>query len=201
MNAPLSLKVDPNTVIALATYLASSGSAQSPGQAAACAIEEWLASRLPENAKAASAGPRGYRWKCLFLPEMTQIRMVYNGLTYHAQVVGDDIVFNGKCVSPRQMTLMIAGDGRNAWRDLLLRYPGESHWAYAMVRRSALARQPAPAPSPSESIGAAAAMSQALKAALALVDRVNAESEQIFERRTALRRRTVDRMADDCLND
>ena len=41
-------------------------------------------------------------------------------------------------------------------------------------------------------------MSQALKAALELVARVNAESEHIFERRTELRRRTSDVLADDC---
>ena len=205
MNAVVSVLIDPAPMLALSTFLASSGSALSPGQAAACAIKDWLASRQQADAKSAPAGPRGYRWKCLFLPEMTQIRMVYKGRTYHAQVIGDDIVYDGQRVSPRQMTLMIAGDGRNAWRDLLLRFPGDSIWSYPMVRRNAMARQLAP---PQEQVAeqtaadtisaAAAAMSQALKAALELVARVNAESEHIFERRTELRRRTSDVLADDC---
>jgi hypothetical protein len=204
MNAPLTLMVDPTSVVGLATYLASSGSTLSPGQAAASAINEWLASRAPANGKAAQPGPRGYRWKCLFLPELTQIRMHYDGRTFHAQVIGDDIIFDGQRVSPRQMTLLIAGDGRNAWRDLLLRYPGESTWLHGTARRNALARQPAPPPAltAAETIGAAAAaMAQALTTALELVGRVNAESEHIFERRTERRRRTSDVMEDDCRND
>jgi len=44
-------------------------------------------------------------------------------------------------------------------------------------------------------------MSLALKTALDLVERVNAESEEIFERHTERRRRTSDVMEDDCRND
>jgi len=77
MNAAVSVMVEPACLLALATYLETCKSSLSPGQAAACAITEWLA-RQPDTASGrhipamtAGAGPRGYRWKCLFLPEMT----------------------------------------------------------------------------------------------------------------------------------
>ena len=54
--------------------------------------------------------------------------MSASGSTYHARVEGDDIVFNGRKVSPRGLTLAIAGEGRNAWRDLYIRFPGERHF-------------------------------------------------------------------------
>ena len=193
----------PSPMTELASYLAASGSPLSPAQASACAISAWLEQRHPANAVAPRPGPRGYRWKCLFLPESTDIRMVYDGQTYHARVIGDDILFDGQRVSPRQMTLMIAGDGRNAWRDLLLRYPGETVWKNGTARRNALERQVAPTVlSPAETIAAAAAaMSNALKTALELVERVNAESANLFDRRTAHHRRASDVMEDDWRND
>ena len=226
MNAAVSVMVEPACLLALATYLETCKSASSPRQAAASAITEWLA-RQPDNsasrlipAMTAGAEPRGYRWKCLFLPEMTQIRMVYRGRTYHAQVFGDDIVYDGQRVSPRQMTLMIAGDGRNAWRDLLIRYPGERTWSHGAARRNALARQLSPPPATpagqatqatqatqanAEATGAAAAtMMQVLQAALALLERLGhlpATSDDIVERRTERRRRSSDLMEDAFRND
>lgn len=171
----------------------------------------------------ACTGSRGYQWKELFLPDGTQLRMQSDGDVHHARVEGDRIVFEGKHVSPRQLTLAIAGNGRNAWRDLMLRLPGELHFRPATVhRRVAQARirvdaesgvgavvaggaagSEAPAlragrrGSPAETIAAAAqAMSDALRTALALVEHSNAQSLPKYERRVDFHRRAADVMAD-----
>lgn len=110
------------------------------------------------------------------------------GSTYHARVVGDDIDFNGRKVSPRGMTLAIAGDGRNAWRDLYLKFPGERHFIPASRCRREQGRAvtpPAASPtdsspadsSPADSLNAAAlTMVEALKTTLALMERASEQA-------------------------
>ena len=44
--------------------------------------------------------------------------MPHRGQNYYAKVVGDVILYEGRAVSPRQMTVAVAGPGHNAWRDL-----------------------------------------------------------------------------------
>ncbi len=61
---------------------------------------------------------RGYQWKSLFLPHGTELRMTSSRQSGYARVVGDRIMYEGRSVSPRGLTLAIAGEGRNAWRDL-----------------------------------------------------------------------------------
>ncbi len=84
---------------------------------------------------------RGYRWKTLFLPDGTDLRMETARATYYARVEGDQIIFDGRSVSPRGMTLAIAGEGRNAWRDLWLKPPGERFWKQATRCRNELKRE------------------------------------------------------------
>lgn len=143
----------------------------------------------------------GYQWKCLFLPDSTELRMSRGTEFFYARVVGDAIVYQGRRVSPRQLTMAIAGDGRNAWRDIWLLLPGESKWKVASLLRRELERQ-GPPPSPVETIAAvAAAMKDALNTALKLVDHANAQSVPKYERRVERHRRAEDFMIDDCLND
>jgi hypothetical protein len=141
----------------------------------------------------------GYQWKELFLPDGTDLRMSFENEVYHARVTGDAIVYQGRRVSPRQLTIAIAGDGRNAWRDLLLRLPGEKNWRPAsLLRRNVQASiQAKPGgevqASPTALIAAAASsMSQALRTALELVEHSNAQSVQKYERRVASYRRADD---------
>lgn len=126
----------------LAMHLRNSGSTLTLEQAATVAIRAWIVANPPQSQGSASAsaselpaasGPtpveppsgEGYQWKTLFLPSGTDLRMSTRDGTGHARVCGDDIIYNGRRVSPRGLTLAIAGDGRNAWRDLWLRMPGE----------------------------------------------------------------------------
>jgi hypothetical protein len=153
------------------------------------------------SASEPARGCRGYQWKELFLPDGTDVRMRCDGEVHHARVSGDSIVYRGRPVSPRQLTLVVAGDGRNAWRDLSLRLPGEKRFQPAsLLRHRARAaveggEQVTPQ-SPAATIAAAAAtMSDALRTALQLVEHSNAQSLPKYERRGASHRRADDVLA------
>ncbi|MET0855798.1 MAG: hypothetical protein ABWY27_03525 [Telluria sp.] len=159
----------------------------------------------------ANSAPDGYQWKELFLPDGTELRMCSNNAVHRARVAGAGIFYQARQVSPRQFTLAVAGDGRNAWRDLSLRLPGETQFLPAgLLRRRAQAdiRMRAEAQlaeggmrgaeasrraSPAETIAAAAdAMGEALRTALALVEHSNTQSLPKYERRVDPHRRTTD---------
>ncbi len=165
--APTSLRSE------LADYLRVSGSHLSMAQAAGLAVRAWIAADRAAQpaAHGPSQGPshrpshgpaRGYLWKTLFLPHGTQLRMVHGKQTYLAEVIGDAMMFGDVSVSPRGMTLAVAGCGRNAWRDLMLKLPAERYWK----RASQLRLEASPA-SGGQSAAAPAALSSA---ALALAD-------------------------------
>ncbi|MBB3121992.1 hypothetical protein [Pseudoduganella violacea] len=166
-----------------------------PDEALACALRQWM-----EIQSADTAEERGYQWKCLFLPAGSRLRMQYAGQWFYAEVRGDELLFEGQPVSPRGMTQMIAGDGRNAWRDLWVRLPGEKNWSRALLlRRDLLQREPPRPVSPLEAVNAAArSMSEALTASKALLDYVNRQSERLTERRISKHRRKDDTLGDDC---
>jgi hypothetical protein len=135
MNHRRIVQLPPQASRALADYLQESGSDADPAELAAVAIEQWL-----EHARAhAEAGRpghgRGYQWKDLFLPSATRLRMYFDGRIYYAEVEDDDIIFEGRSVSPAQMANKVAGGTRNAWRDLWILCPGEQTWKLASVRR------------------------------------------------------------------
>jgi hypothetical protein len=186
-------------------HLRKSGSTMSPAQAATAAIRAWIKAQ-EQPATPAPVITRGYQWKNLFLPEGTELRMSTAGASCHARVEGDAIIFNGRQVSPRGMTLAVAGEGRNAWRDLWLKFPGERHFLPASrCRREherALAAPPAATPaSPADSLSAAAlTMAEALKTTLALMERAGARAMPA-ERRGMLPRRDIDVLADQCAFD
>jgi len=96
------------------------------------------------------------------------------------------------------MVLHIAGNGRNAWRELWVRLPGERDWSNADRLRARLNKQAACAPkSPEEAMSAAAkAMSDALTTALTLVEHANNQSQNQLERRLPRYRRVADMMED-----
>ncbi len=125
----------------LTMHLIKSGSPLTVAEAASAAIRAWIARHAQaevavppslqgtEPAPTAEPSPsRGYQWKDLFLPEGTELRMCTAGHTYHARVTGDDIIYKGRRVSPRGLTLVVAGDGRNAWRDVWIRFAGQRHF-------------------------------------------------------------------------
>lgn len=183
----------------LADHLRLTGSNFAFSQALADAVHGWIA--VDKERRPHANGPsRGYQWKSLFLPDSTELRMTCADTTFYGRVAGDQIFFDGRSVSPRGMTLAIAGDGRNAWRDLWLKLPGERYWKQAMrCRRDAERATAKPPASPVDTMtAAAAAMSDALKSALALVEHSNALTVRKFERRGNKQRRETDVLGEDC---
>ncbi|MDL2356183.1 MAG: hypothetical protein QFF03_13075 [Pseudomonadota bacterium] len=218
MNAGCVIAVDTDTLGNLINHLRDSGSELSLAEVASQAIRWWLRAQAgaPDadapretgqraERHAADAGCRGYQWKELFLPEGCALRMCCAGQFHHARVDGDAIVYQGRSCSPRQLTIAIAGDGRNAWRDLWVRFPGEKQYRPASLLRRKLRASvaddlapddPAKNRSPAAVIGAAAAaMSEALRTALALVDHSNAQALPKYERRLDSQRRALDVLA------
>jgi hypothetical protein len=224
MNA-ISSQVPPSLMAELTMFLRTSGNPLLPGQAASLAIRAWIqAQQQPASAGAAATAPasgRGYQWKDLFLPEGTELRMstlraTSQGATCYARVEGDHIIFRGNAVSPRGMTLAIAGEGRNAWRDLWLKFPGEPRFVPAIRCRREQARAanlpvvpaaPEPftaasGPTPADSLNAAAlTMAEALKTTLALMARASAQAMPEHERRVTAARRGSDILAGECAFD
>jgi hypothetical protein len=183
----------PTTELRLQQFLRQRGDPVSLTQALVAAVDLWIAHEL-----AADQPIRGYQWKMLFLPERTLMRMQYDEDWHSAEVIGDELVYRGRPVSPHQLTQAVAGDGRNAWRDLWIRFPGEKNWTCAAQLRARLQqRANAAPPTPAEAMAnAAKTMSNALNAALVLIEHVDLQSRNTLERRLPKSRRDYDKLED-----
>jgi len=193
MNPAVTRLLPPATELQLQEFLRKSGSALSLTEALVAAVKFWI-----EREQAAAQPVRGHQWKLLFLPERTRVRMQYDECWYSAEVIGDDLMYQGQPVSPHQMTQAVAGDGRNAWRDLWIRFPGEKNWACAAQLRARLQKRAATTPpTPTEAMAnAAQTMSNALNAALVLIEHVDLQSRNTLERRLPKSRRDYDELDD-----
>lgn len=95
-------------------------------------LKRWLAAdkerlALRKNGRAI----RGFQWKNVFLPEGTTLRTSYRDTVEFVKVVGDRIVSeDGTPLTPSLFANRYA-KGRNAWRLVWLRFPGEDHWIRA----------------------------------------------------------------------
>jgi hypothetical protein len=75
---------------------------------------------------------RGFQWKNVFLPEGTRLRTSYQQAIEFAKVVGDRILFDdGESLTPSLFANRHA-KGRNAWRLVWLRFPGDDYWVRAI---------------------------------------------------------------------
>lgn len=194
--------VPPTILLGLAEHLRLIGSKLSVEQAATLAISEWQAAHGRHAAPASSNELHGYQWKSLFLPESTALRMIYGGESHYARVVGDHLIYQGRRVSPREFTIAVTRNVRNAWRELWIRFPDSRDWKNAHACRIEREKEKQLPVSPAETMNAAAArMSEALQAALKLIDHTNAQTEKQFERRLTPKRRDYDHLDDDCAFD
>lgn len=203
MLARATIQLPTTALLALQEYLQFSDSKLSVEQSVVLAIREWLANNGASGKGDAADLFRGYQWKNIFLPHATRLRMSYDHTTYYAEVVGDAIQYQGRPISPRGFTMAIAGSGRNAWRDLFIKFPDSRLWKRASlcrIEQQKLARQPAPS-SIAAMTAAAAAMTEALKTTLNLVERTNAGTATKSERRIASNRRADDGLEQDCAFD
>jgi hypothetical protein len=198
MNAPQACPVPTRALRRLADFLRESGSKVSAVDAATMAINRWIAMERGQLTAVVSTPTRGYQWKTLFLPEGTELRISFERENFYARVEGDDIVYKGRAVSPRQMAISVAGEGRNAWREVWILLPGERKWYPASrLRRQVAQQEPPKQVSPLEAMNAAAAcMSETLKTALALVEHAGGRALPADERRVPRHRRAGDALGD-----
>ena len=176
----------------LADYLRTSGSTLSTSEALSHAITDWIAAQ-----RKAAEPVSGYQWKCLFLPSGSSLRMQHDGACHYAHVVGEQLLYQGRPLSPHQITLMLAGPGRNAWREFWVKLHGEKQWVQSIKLRRAQESRPVAA-SPLDAMAAAArTMSDALQTTLTLVQHVHHKATTQLERRLPKHRRMEDCLTDD----
>jgi len=182
----------------LALFLRTSGSRLSISEAIVRAVKQWMTTE-----QEAGLPLTGYQWKCLFLPNGTRLRMRCADQLFYAEISSDDLIFRGRSMSPHQMVAAVAGEPRNAWRDLWIRRPQDKEWSPAdKLRREQNKLARPPELSPTESIQLAAkSMSEALQTALLLVDQSRMRAEQQVDRRLPKHRRRDDTLDDACLED
>lgn len=79
-------------------------------------------------------GPRsvGYRWRNLFLPNGTTLRVRHGRRRYSATVTYGELIFNGQPSSPAKMMFEISdGQDGNPWETIYLYRPGDTDWRIA----------------------------------------------------------------------
>lgn len=143
MNTEICVPVSVREFIRLVGFLREKGiSEESASAAVGLAIDYWIESarfNSDDLLQALERRPvqesRGYTWKhknsVLFLPHGTEIRMRYKGKDFFAKVEDNDIHYEGESVSPATLANRIANSSRNAWRDLLIKRPGDRGWTLA----------------------------------------------------------------------
>jgi hypothetical protein len=100
-------------------------------------VQHWLAIDM-ERVALRRNGPamRGFQWKNVFLPEGTRLRTSYQQTIEFAKVVGDRILSDdGESLTPSLFANRHA-KGRNAWRLVWLRFPGDDYWVRAIDCRT-----------------------------------------------------------------
>lgn len=181
----ISIQVPLSVFMDLLDYLRDYGDERDPSYIVALAIDAWLG--LARGEVACNASSRGYQWKRLFLPERTEVRMLHGGSYRNAHVVGDALMYAGEAMTPSQFAAAVGGPGRNAWRDLWVRLPGERQWKKAGFHRTDLQKRDKDLP-PSfrfeKPANASAAMAIGLKNALALLESAAGSRDGKMTRRT-----------------
>ena len=136
MKTQISVPIYTQQFLELANFLRSNGDPRDPVEIVSVAIDYWLDNASWKPELLSESDTRGYQWKNLFLPSGTQIRMQYNGAYFYAKVDGDEIIYDGKPISPGSLANTIAGNSRNAWRDLWIKRPEDKEWKLADECRS-----------------------------------------------------------------
>lgn len=99
------------------------------------AITAWIEQQSSPPPEDSPSLLGGYQWKHVFLPEGTKLRVIVRRSTFHAAVVGDQIIFNGEATSPACLVNQLASTTRNAWKHIWLLLPGETKWQLAQSMR------------------------------------------------------------------
>jgi hypothetical protein len=101
---------------------------------AADAVNDWVRRNSPDAI--AMPATNGYQWKQLFLPNGTLLRTIFNGKNHHCLVEGDQILYEGRAMSPSGFVNAIGGIRRNAWKSLWILLPDTTTWKLADSMRT-----------------------------------------------------------------
>lgn len=125
MTLPISFEIYQQLVSASV----KSGFSQEIWEIGAAAIRDWMARNDPDSFPMPSLS--GYQWKQVFLPNGTVLRTIFNGKNFHCRVEDDEIVYDGKKVSPSGFVNAVGGVRRNAWKVVWVLLPNSSVWKSA----------------------------------------------------------------------
>jgi hypothetical protein len=139
MKTFVAIPVPTDEFLALVNFLREEGSSRDPVETVSHAIDYWIknARKNPNNLSSGKIDTlgRGFTWKHkdnqIFLPHDTEIRMRYKHRYHYAKVEGDEIIYEGKSLSPARLARTITNSSRNAWHDLWIKHPGWKTWKLA----------------------------------------------------------------------
>ncbi|SDF96825.1 MULTISPECIES: hypothetical protein [unclassified Duganella] len=141
MFTTVSVQLPTDTLLSLVEQLKRRQGTQDISEAITTAVELWLADLTQRHKTADPNGLHGYQWKSVFLPEGTVVRSWSYGEHNYACVEGDQLVHQGKVMSPNQFARSFARSNRNAWSDLYIRRPGDKQFKLACVLRREIFRE------------------------------------------------------------
>lgn len=122
----------------LLDFLHQRGNEIDPSDAVAQALRAWLDNQRRNELMDADQAPDGYMWKNVFLPNGTRINFAGRTEFGGAFVVNGQFVYRGTPMSPNKFAALAGENTRNAWRDLVVRIPGEVRPKRASVLRREL---------------------------------------------------------------
>lgn len=119
-------------LLELEFYLLDTNRSMKPDAFIRDLVKRWMAKDIErQGLQTKEPALRGFQWKTLFLPEGTVLRTRYGDKVKFAKVSGDDIISeDGTTLTPSLFANRHA-KGRNAWRFVWLRFPGEECWVRA----------------------------------------------------------------------
>lgn len=105
-------------------------------------VQRWLTVETERLALRRSGPPmHGFQWKNVFLPDGTQLRTDYQQSQEFAKVTHNRIrTDDGISLTP-SMFANRHTKGRNGWRFIWLRFPGEDYWVRAADYRRHVEKQ------------------------------------------------------------
>lgn len=135
----VAVPVSTKDFLRLARFLSEQGSARDPVAAVTDAIDyflmnaEWKSEDLLPELR---PDMRGVRWKDVFLPSGTKVRMRYNDTIHYAVIEGDDLKYLGEAMSPAEFANRVSNTSVNAWQYLWILRPSDEEWIAANTLRA-----------------------------------------------------------------
>ena len=132
------VEVPLSTLRALLDFQAEHAAGYPLAELADLAIRDWL---QRQQVKTKPVAPAGYRWKTIFLPNGTRLRVMSCRGAHYADVIGGELVYEEQAMSPNRFLTACLGNKGNAWKLVFAQLPGENVWTQAQRLRYAAEAQ------------------------------------------------------------